>query len=121
MKMANYMLSGLLLLLSFAFLACNSENEEDILPGEELCQDNTATLSGAVSTIIETNCAVSGCHVSGTGRVNFTVSENIIQNATQIRNFTQAGIMPPPESGGSLTAQEKMDIRCWVENGAQDN
>ena len=121
MTMVNYMLSGLLLLLSFAFLACNSENEEDILPGEELCQDNTATLSGAVSTIIETNCAVSGCHVPGTGRVNFTVSENIIQNATQIRNFTQAGIMPPPESGGSLTAQEKMDIRCWVENGAQDN
>ena len=121
MKLANYKLSGLLLLLGFPFLACNSENEEDILPGEELCQDNTATLSGVVSTIIETNCAVSGCHVQGTGRVNFTINENIIQNATQIRNFTHEGIMPPPESGNSLTAQEKMDIRCWVENGAQDN
>lgn len=119
MKRISYLLSGLLLVLFM--VACNSENEEDILPEEEICQDNTATLSGAVSTIIETNCAVSGCHVSGTGRVNFTVSENIIQNAAQIRSFTQAGIMPPPESGGSLTAQEKRDIRCWVENGAQDN
>lgn len=121
MKGTNYLLSGLLWLLVLSLAACNSENEEDILPEGEICQENTATLSGVVSTIIETNCAVSGCHVTGTGRVDFTVNENIIQNAAQIGSFTQAGIMPPPESGGALTAQEKMDIRCWVENGAQDN
>ena len=118
MKTIKYLLVGLIL---SAFLGCSNENEEDLIPDDDQCEDNTATLSGAVSSIIGTNCAVPGCHVSGTGRVNFTVEENIIQNASQIRSFTQNGIMPPPQSGKTLTAQQKQDIYCWVENGAQDN
>ena len=118
MKILKYL--GLAIALSFLF-ACNSENEEDLNPDDAICLDNNATLSGSISTIINTNCAVPGCHVSGTGRVNFTVKENIIQNASQIRTFTQNGIMPPPNSGRTLTAQQKQDIFCWVENGAQDN
>lgn len=102
-------------------LACNSENEEDLSPDDDVCMDNSATLSGSVSAIINTNCAVPGCHVSGTGRANFTVKENIIQNASQIRTFTQNGMMPPPPSGRTLTSQQKQDIFCWVENGVQDN
>ena len=104
-----------------AFMGCNSENEEDLLPEEEICIDNTATLSGSVSSIINTNCAMPGCHVSGTGRANFTVKENIIANASTIQNFTQNGIMPPPESGRALNDLQKQNIFCWVENGALDN
>jgi len=118
MNTLKYIALGLAL---SSILACNSENEEDLTPDDDICIENTATLSGAISTIINTNCAVPGCHVSGTGRANFTVKENIIQNASQIRTFTQNGIMPPPSSGRSLTAQQKQDIFCWVENGAQDN
>src|SRR5690606_38423521 len=112
---------GLAVALSLLF-ACNSENEEDLTPDDDdICMDNNATLSGSISTIINTNCAIPGCHVSGTGRANFTIKENIIQHASQIRTFTQNGIMPPPPSGRTLTAQQKQDIFCWVENGAQDN
>lgn len=118
MKTLKYFIAG----LAFsAFIGCNSENEEDLLPNNDKCKDNSATLSGAVSTIVNNNCAVPGCHVSGTGRVNFTVKENIIQNANTIRSFTQNGIMPPPQSGHTLSAQQKADIFCWVENGALDN
>src|SRR5690606_16184866 len=118
MKALKHIMLGMA--ISF-MLACNSENEEDLSPDDDICMDNTATLSGAISTIINTNCAVPGCHVSGTGRANFTVKENIIQYASQIRNFTQNGIMPPPSSGRTLTTQQKQDIFCWVENGAQNN
>jgi len=118
MKALKYIMLGMA--ISF-ILACNSENEEDLSPDDDICMDSTATLSGAISTIINTNCAVPGCHVSGTGRANFTVKENIIQYASQIRTFTQNGIMPPPSSGRTLTAQQKQDIFCWVENGAQNN
>src|SRR5690554_2741162 len=111
---------GFGLLLS-VLLSCNSENEEDLTPDDDVCMDNTATLSGSVSSIINTNCAVPGCHVSGTGRANFTVKENIIANASTIQNFTQNGIMPPPESGRALNDLQKQNIFCWVENGALDN
>jgi len=125
MKRLPMVLMGLMI---GGMLACSSDNEEDMNPGNgngnggnDRCEDNMATLSGEVSTIIENNCAISGCHVAGTGRVDFTVKANIIQNATTIRNNTESGIMPEASSGLTLTQDEKDDIYCWVANGAQDN
>ena len=100
---------------------CSSNNEEDLDPADEECRDNTATLSGAVSTIINNNCAVAGCHVAGTDRVNFTLKSNIIQHAEQIRVNTQTNFMPPAAAGITLNAQQKADINCWVKKGALDN
>jgi hypothetical protein len=117
----NYLLSALLVLLAFTFLACSSENEEDILPEPERCGDVTVSLSNNIIPIINQNCAISGCHVSGTGRLDLSVRGNIIQSANQIRNFTQSGFMPPQRSGKVLTDAQKETLYCWVENGALDN
>ncbi|QDH80021.1 2-polyprenyl-6-methoxyphenol hydroxylase [Echinicola soli] len=104
-------------------MSCSSENEDDIQPDPsgDRCEDVSATLSGDVQSIITSNCAVPGCHVSGTGRVDFTNKQNIIQRASTINSYVQDGIMPPSGSGKSLTAGEKDDIFCWVSAGAQDN
>ncbi|UCS93008.1 2-polyprenyl-6-methoxyphenol hydroxylase [Echinicola marina] len=122
MKGSKILLIGCLLL---GVMACGSESEEDLMPnnpnGGDRCDDNVATLSGEVSTIIENNCAISGCHVAGTGRVDLTVTANIIQNANQIRNYTESGFMPEASSGLTLTQAQKDDIYCWVANGAQNN
>ncbi|MEX2512197.1 MAG: 2-polyprenyl-6-methoxyphenol hydroxylase [Cyclobacteriaceae bacterium] len=120
MATKNFIISGLLLMLSFSFLSCSSENEDDLLP-EERCEEQPASLSGDVIPIINQNCAVSGCHVSGSNRVNLSVKENILQYANQIRNFTQSGYMPRQGSGLTLSDSEKETIFCWVENGAMDN
>lgn len=112
----------IMLSLAFFLIHCSSENEEDLLPNNnDRCEENTATLSENIIPIINQNCAISGCHVSGTGRADLSVKENIIQNATQIRSFTQNNFMPPSGSGLTLSAGQKEDIYCWVENGAQDN
>jgi hypothetical protein len=119
----NYLLSALLVMVAFAFLACSSENEEDILPdpGEERCGNETVSLSNNIVPIINQNCSISGCHVSGTGRLDLSVRDNIIQSANQIKNFTQSVFMPPQRSGKALTDAQKETIFCWVENGALDN
>ncbi|MEX0882222.1 MAG: 2-polyprenyl-6-methoxyphenol hydroxylase [Cyclobacteriaceae bacterium] len=108
-------------MFSFSILSCSSENEEDLLPEDERCGEQSASLSDDVIPIINQNCAVSGCHVSGSQRVNLSVKENILQYANQIRNFTQSGFMPFQGSGISLSDSEKETIFCWVENGALDN
>ncbi|WP_186756832.1 MULTISPECIES: 2-polyprenyl-6-methoxyphenol hydroxylase [Echinicola] len=121
MKSSKILLISCMLL---GMLACGSENEDDIMPNNpsaDRCDDNEATLSGEVSTIIENNCAISGCHVAGTGRVDLTVTSNIIQNATQIRSYTESGFMPEASSGLTLTQTQKDDIYCWVANGANNN
>jgi len=108
---------SVLLLIS---ISCSSESE-DMLPPPTAnrCEDSTASLSADIQPIIQTNCT--GCHTAGTGRVDFTVKDNIIQYASAIRTNTQSGTMPPPASGRTLTDDQKELIFCWVENGAKDN
>lgn len=112
-----------ILISSMLAIACTSEEEPDIVvpPTQNECETNNATLSGAIQAIINTNCAVPSCHVTGTARVDFTVKQNIIQYASQISSYTQSGFMPYAGSGLSLTAAEKKNILCWVTNGAKDN
>lgn len=114
-------------IVSFAFLSivlisCSSESEDQVpAPTANKCEDSNVSLVNDIIPIVEQNCAVAGCHVSGTGRVDFTVKTNIISNASQIRTNTQAGSMPPASSGRSLTTAQKDEIFCWVTNGAKDN
>ena len=121
MAIKNHLLATLLVMLSCFSFSCSNENEEDLLPKDDRCEDQTVTLSGDIIPIINQNCAVSGCHVSGTGRVNFSLEENIIAKARQIRSFTESSFMPPQASGKKLSDVEKELIFCWVERGALDN
>ncbi|WP_073097768.1 hypothetical protein [Cyclobacterium lianum] len=108
-------------MLACTLCYCTTENEADLLPEEERCGEQPASLAGDIIPIINQNCAISGCHILGSERVNLSVSENIIQYANQIRDFTQSGFMPAPESGKQLTDAELESVYCWVENGAMDN
>lgn len=74
-----------------------------------------------VKAIIKNNCAISGCHVAGTGRANFTEFSQIKRNASTIKSLTQSKAMPPAHSGKSLSAEEIAAIACWVDDGAPQN
>lgn len=85
--------------------------------------ESVSVLSGtsyanSVKTIIDTKCAISGCHISGTGRQNFSTFATVQNNAAGIKTRTQSGDMP---RSGSLTADEKALIACWVDDGALNN
>jgi len=70
-----------------------------------------------VSTIIETNCAISGCH-SGRVSPDLTTFSLIQSNASRIKARTQNRSMPL----GRTLSQEEIDlIACWVDDGALNN
>ncbi|MCO6360570.1 hypothetical protein [Roseivirga pacifica] len=73
-----------------------------------------------IQSIVQTNCAVSGCH-NGTQSPNLTTAAGIQSNAGRIQARTSAGTMPPASSGRSLTNAEIAAIACWVNDGAQTN
>jgi hypothetical protein len=122
--MKSLMTSMILMAVVFS---CQSSSEEDMVPQPppppvaEGCDDVEASLSGNVMPIINTKCAVSGCHISGGQFPDFTDRANVIQFSSGIRNFTQNNVMPPASSGITLTAEELEAISCWVEGGALDN
>ncbi|MCE2997285.1 MAG: hypothetical protein ACK5RG_14850 [Cyclobacteriaceae bacterium] len=79
---------------------------------------NGTSYASSVQSIIQTNCAISGCHVSGTGRQNFSNKATVIANASTIKSRTGAGSMPPT---GKLPQAQIDLIACWVDDGALDN
>lgn len=125
--MKNY--KYLFWIISFGIvISCSSGDEEDRLPDEnpdhgstERCDEVVSTLSANVLPIINNNCAISGCHISGGQFPDFTNRDNIISNATLIRTQTESGAMPASESGLTLTTQQKDAIFCWVASGATNN
>lgn len=75
---------------------------------------------GDIRTLVQTNCAVSGCH-DGTISPDFRNDSNITGRAGRIRARTSARTMPPASSGRSLSTEEIANIVCWVNDGAQGN
>ena len=80
---------------------------------------NGTSFTTEVQSIISTNCAVSGCHVSGGAAPDFTKFSNIQARASQIKSKTQSGEMP---KNGPKLPQAQLDlIACWADDGAQNN
>jgi hypothetical protein len=113
--MKNWMIC----MLCIFVMACASDNEEDLF-GEANCGEEEVSLSDDIQPIINANCAIPGCH-SGNQSPNLSSAQGIIGNAARIRAVTQGGIMPPANSGRSLSDEQIQAIACWVDNGAPNN
>lgn len=75
---------------------------------------------GQINTIIQTNCAISGCH-AGSRNPDLRPAANIQASADRILARTSARTMPPNGSGITLTDAEIDAIACWVVDGAPGN
>jgi SprB repeat len=81
---------------------------------------NGISFAAEVKNIIDTNCAVSGCHVTGgAAPISFTSMANIQSSASEIKSRTQNGSMP--KNGTKLPQAELDAIACWVDDGALNN
>ena len=74
--------------------------------------------STSVAGIIQTNCAIIGCHVAGAQPPNFSQLANVQNSAALVKARTGNKSMPP---GRSLTQAEINSIACWVDDGALNN
>jgi len=91
--------------------------------GCEVTQDVTIATGVAfnqIQTIVEANCAVSGCH-AGNVSPDLRNVANIQNNAGRIHTRTANKTMPPSSSSFSLTDAEIAAINCWVEDAAPVN
>lgn len=85
---------------------------------EEVRVPSGISLNSTIVPIIQSNCAVSGCH-DGSQSPNLSTKANIIDRAERIMARTGAKTMPP---NGETISQANIDeIACWVNDGALDN
>lgn len=107
-----------------AILICSCTKDKGSLPGGIIlsgCDSLNVTYSAVIKPIINTKCAIAGCHVSTFASANYTsyagVKEKVDNGSFNNRVFVK-GDMP---LSGSLSDDERKKIKCWLEAGAPDN
>lgn len=73
-----------------------------------------------VSPLIQSRCAISGCHAAGSGNGPgaLTTYAQISAASSRIRTAVANGTMP---QGSSLSTAEKNSIVCWIDSGSPNN
>ena len=111
-------LAGIFLCL-LAGLSCSKGDDPVSTTPPNSCAEGTAGPKyQAVKALINTNCALSGCH-AGMQSPNFTNDCNIINNKALIKARAVDGIpsfMPPT---GQLPQTEKNKIIDWINAGGR--
>lgn len=97
------------------------KDDAGCVSNSEFILESGVSFKSSVKSIFEMNCAVTGCHVSGTKRVNLEEFDGIQKNASRILSLTKSGAMPPKNSGKQLTASEVDLLACWINDGAKAN
>ena len=107
------------LMMTFSAISCEYHVEnENTLVVDDQCETEIS-YSDIIRPLIDGNCMP--CH-NGDGSEpfapNLTAYTGVESIADLIKDVTQSGRMPKE---GSLTKAEKAAIKCWVEQGAQNN
>lgn len=84
---------------------------------QEVVLTSGISYQNSIRTIIETDCAISGCH-NGSVSPDLRSFSSIQSSANRIKARTQNRSMP---RGRTLTQTEIDLIACWVDDGALNN
>lgn len=115
-KLKSLKFIAFVLCSSLVWTACGSDNEDDKNPTPDPTPE--VSFKNTVKPIIDAGCATSGCHVAGTGRVDFTTYEGVKSAAAGVKTKINNGSMPKT---GSITDAQKTSIITWVDEGAKNN
>ncbi|MCX8020021.1 MAG: hypothetical protein N2747_05960 [Chitinophagaceae bacterium] len=109
----------LLVISSLAGLISCKKNSENTGGTTVNCNDvPNKTFSAHVNPIIQSRCAIAGCHAAGSPNIPLTNYAQVYSARTAIRSAVISGSMP---KNGTLSAAEKNSIICWIDSGAPNN
>lgn len=105
-------------ILAILYSSCKKSNSSASYTPE--CTGTAPLYSSGVSPLIQSYCATSGCHASGSknGPGALTTYDQVKNAASQIRSSVVDGSMPDK---GTLSTEQKNTIVCWIDAGAANN
>ncbi|CAN5873395.1 hypothetical protein BH11BAC4_BH11BAC4_05910 [soil metagenome] len=110
-------------LVSIGVTGCYYDKEDLLypVPGTVNCATTAAKFSVDITSIMQNNCATSGCHdaatnAGGTTLVNYT---QVSAAAARIRQRCIIDKTMPP--GAPLSTAEIAALKCWIDAGTPNN
>jgi hypothetical protein len=110
----------LLATVLFALPGCYYDTEEELYPNS-FCDTTNVTWTADIQPLIQSSCAIPGCHVPGSQSPNLTSYSAVQTNAAAIKGVIVDGapfFMPP---SGRLPSCDQQKVSQWVAAGAPQN
>lgn len=96
-------------------VSCKHKKEEQIIANNTTDSCNAAlTYTGGIKTLVDANCAYSGCHVLGTGAGDLTTYELLSSKASEINTRVIIVKNMPPSSMPDCNITK---IDNWIKAG----
>jgi hypothetical protein len=103
---------------------CKKESENTDFANSANCTGVTPVYSGEIASIINSNCATSGCHGGGSSAAGINLS-NYSNASNQFKNNSKnlasihhaSGVEAMPRGASKLSDATINKLDCWVKNG----
>lgn len=113
-------------------IGCTSDDDDpsmmnpDMMEEEDQCMDQNISYQNDIVPVVNSSCALSGCHVDGFSNGDFTTYAGLKEKADGGQLNSRVVLtrnMPPSNSTGpkSLTEAQILAFECWIKDGAPDN
>jgi hypothetical protein len=104
--------------------SCKKETQNTDFANSANCTGVTPVYSGEISSIINSNCATSGCHSAGSSAAGINLS-NYSNASNQFKNNSKnlasihhaSGVEAMPRGASKLSDAVINKLDCWVKNG----
>jgi hypothetical protein len=109
-------------LMLLLIIGCDKKVAKQAVVTPASIKCDTITFNKHIEPIINFNCAIPGCHVSGFSSGDFTsyAGLNVKVTGGQFKNRVFSASAPMPPSG--KLPQNQLDIiQCWLDSGAPSN
>ena len=120
---SNHYLKYLVTALCGVILLISCEKDED--PSVD-CTGLTPTYTSEIKAILDTSCALSGCHNAGTQQEGIDLSNyadaKIVSSEDRFLGAInhQNGYTPMPQNSAKLSTDKINLLTCWVQNGSPE-
>jgi hypothetical protein len=105
-----------------AFTACKKDAVD--YAAQATCTGSVPTYTSDIASILNTNCALSGCHNANSAKEGINLSayeaasSQFINNSNNLISIHHgSGAKPMPEGRPQLSADLINKLDCWVKNG----
>ncbi|RAW01233.1 hypothetical protein [Pseudochryseolinea flava] len=87
------------------------------------CTEEVLRYEVDIVPIINANCAISGCHDGSNSLPDWTDHETLAGEGAEVQRRITLPLNDPAKMPrvGSITAEERQKLFCWIEQGALDN
>ena len=89
--------------------------------GSIVCDGPAPAYSSDVQSIIQSSCAIAGCHGSGSGNGDYTTYNGLAPELSNGRFEREVLINRTMPQGSRLSTSQLQTLQCWFDDGFPNN